>query len=134
MAVANPYESPNSDEEDTNRGETPCPAWFDMIMSATAVLATFGSIAVFAWCGEQEPFYGPFDLTDALVMLVGGGIGLVVWSIWSLVALLAVRWRWWKPSMLLLLLFGILFGYLNYSSFAEYVADRAAWAEMQREG
>ncbi|MCB9873102.1 MAG: hypothetical protein H6821_02895 [Planctomycetaceae bacterium] len=99
-------------------------------MTITAVVATVLTIPLVAWAGD-EPFFGDFNLTDALVMFVGGGIGTIFWSLWAMSIVYAVFRRWWMPAALLLLLVALPVGYLNYFVCTGYLGDRQSWSQMQ---
>ncbi len=84
-------------------------------MLVSAIVASLATLVVFVWAGEQEPFYGAFDVVDALLMLVAAGSLVGFWFIWSASTVCAVRRKWWTPATLFLLLIAVLFGYINYS-------------------
>ena len=101
-------------------------------MAITSVVATLLTVSLVAWAGD-EPFFGDFDLTDALIMFVGGGVGTLFWCIWAIANVYAVFRRWWTPAALLLLLLALPVGYLNYFVCTGYLGDRQNWSQMQNQ-
>jgi hypothetical protein len=100
-------------------------------MTFTAVVATLWTFPLVGFAVD-EPFYGPFDVVDALVMLVGGALGSLFWVLWSITLVVAVVRRWWPLTHLLLLLVSLTVGSMHYSVCAGYIEDRDAWSKMEQ--
>ncbi|MGB7346653.1 MAG: hypothetical protein WBD20_20695 [Pirellulaceae bacterium] len=104
------------------------PGWFltAMTYSACVALVTSGGMAL--WSGETEPFFGPFNLRDAVISLVGGGIVFLFWIGWGGSIVFAVRQRWIPPVALASLLLALLGLLLCWMVVFGYLGDRQSWA------
>ena len=89
---------------------------------------TIVSLGLVGWSCEVEPFFGPFNLRQALISLVGGGIGIVFWIVWAGGVGYALVRRWvplWMTILFLLALVGLA---LNGIVIFEFLDDRQNWA------
>ena len=103
------------------------PRWFSTAMQVSAFVATILIVPLGIWESLENPFIGDFDLTDFLVMCVGGCLGAAFWCIWSLALFYAVARRWWSPLTLVFLMVALFLGYIYVGSALEYLADRQYW-------
>ncbi|MEM6471959.1 MAG: hypothetical protein AAF802_20535 [Planctomycetota bacterium] len=96
-------------------------------MTSSAMVALFVSFNLAVWSAGMEPFYGPFNLTHAVVSLVGGGAVLIFWFAWTVGLLIAVSKRTIPLTALFLLLLSIPGLLLGTMVVVGYLADRSDW-------
>ena len=125
--MANPYQP--SLHNSTVRRQYAAPGWFAGLMRASAIVMTIVTLVLAGWSIESEPFFGPFDLQQAMISVVGGGFGMLFWIAWAGGFGYAVMRRWVPISIwliLIILLAFIGFG-LNYIVVFDYLGDRENW-------
>ncbi|EMI41041.1 hypothetical protein [Rhodopirellula sp. SWK7] len=104
------------------------PGWFLTAMSYSACVAFVASGGIALWSAETEPFIGPFNLRDAIISLVGGGIAFLFWIGWGGGIVFAVRRRWIPPVSLAFLLLALLGLLLSWMVIFGYLGDRQSLA------
>jgi hypothetical protein len=101
-------------------------------MSASAISMAIASLALAGWSAENEPFYGPLNWRDALLHVIGGGMGTLFWLAWAAGIIYAVLCRWVSKWAALLVLLAILGLTLNANVTLRYLGDRQARASSSQ--
>lgn len=124
----NPYDPPCTRDSAAPQSNSQKRGSLLTAMSYSAFVAFVVSSGLALWSGETEPFTGPFDLRDAILSLVGGGIAFLFWVSWAGSIVLAVRRRWIPPAALAFLLLALLGLLLSWMVVLGYLGDRQSWA------
>ena len=128
MTNSDPYRVPSS----TDYPRRPRKSWSGCAIGIYLTLGFILFLGIFVvgpWAG-REPFYGPVQLADIIILIGGGGVGFVATLTWMLVTCVATaRGRLPSGALLLLLPAGIAcFAY--FSCVDMYVSDRMAYDKI----